>query len=145
MLPIKSPFFILGALVGRKSGLVELRDRDTGEWGYTIVAQNTDHPNPTVLHSVPSYTLSDLPTMGSQIDLLKLDIEGAEVDLMTYDSDTLQSLPFIFVELHDRIKKGCEDTFYEFSKNRVIIKDHGEKYLSVNVQSEQNTKFRNNK
>lgn len=126
---------IHGALVGNDSGPVTLKNRGTGEWGYTIVEQSVDNANADYPYTVPSYKLSELPTNGVQIDLLKLDIEGAELDLLKLDRKTLQVVPFIFVELHERIIKGCENAFFEFSRDRVVIKDEGEKYLSVKIHN----------
>ena len=50
---------------------------------------------------------------------------------MTCDYEDLDLIPAIVIELHDRIKEGCTELFFSFSKNRIIIKDNGEKYLSL--------------
>ncbi len=49
----------------------------------------------------------------SRIDILKLDIEGAEQELFESDSDTwLDRVNALIVELHDRLRPGCSDAFY---------------------------------
>ena len=63
--------------------------------------------------------------------MLKLDIEGGELSLLENDMESLRNIDAVFAELHDRITPGCVDKFFEFSKDRILIKDKGEKYLSV--------------
>jgi hypothetical protein len=62
---------------------------------------------------------------------MNLFIEGGERELLLNDGDTLQRIPFILAELHERIAKGCNQSFTEFSRNRILIKSVGEKYLSI--------------
>ncbi len=64
---------------------------------------------------VRAVTMSDLLSLGrnKSIDLLKLDIEGAERELFLADAD--KWLPFvgtIVAELHDRFAPGCSDAFF---------------------------------
>jgi FkbM family methyltransferase len=49
----------------------------------------------------------------SRVDILKLDIEGAEKELFESGYDTwLNRVNAIIVELHDRLRPGCSDAFY---------------------------------
>lgn len=49
----------------------------------------------------------------TRIDILKLDIEGAEKELFESGCDTwLSRVNAIMVELHDRLRPGCSDAFY---------------------------------
>ena len=43
----------------------------------------------------------------------------------------LAAVQVISIELHERIVRGCEKAFYEFSLNRLVLKDTGEKYISI--------------
>jgi hypothetical protein len=48
-----------------------------------------------------------------KIDILKLDIEGAEREIFSKNFDSwLDKVDIIMIELHDRIKKGCTKAFY---------------------------------
>jgi FkbM family methyltransferase len=50
---------------------------------------------------------------GGVIDILKLDIEGAEKDLFEHNSNTwLDRVNVIIIELHDFVKAGCARAFY---------------------------------
>ena len=57
--------------------------------------------------------------------------EGGEFDVLTHDAQSLSVIKVVFAELHDRMVEGCSKLFFEFSKNRTLIKEKGEKYLSV--------------
>ena len=68
---------------------------------------------------------------GNKIGLLKLDIEGGELSLLENDMDSLTDIEVVFAVLHDRIMPGCVQKFIKFSKNRVLVKDKREKFLSI--------------
>lgn len=122
---------IHGALVGTSETNIQLKNRGTGEWGFTVVAKPSDNRNASFLQETPAFRISDLVNAGEKIGLLKLDIEGGELSLLEHDMGSLRNIDAVFAELHDRIIPGCVDKFFEFSKGRVLIKDKGEKYLSV--------------
>ena len=130
---IKDVQLIFGALVGIKRNKVVLKDRMTGNWGFSIASDTHDTSDKAELNEAPAYTISQLGVSIEDIGILKLDIEGGEYELFKDDSNTLKKIPVIFVELHERIIKGTEKTFYNFSKNRLTIKDRGEKYLSIKI------------
>lgn len=122
---------VYGALVGTDIETIELKDRGTGEWGFTAVRNPDDNNNAVMLHETPAFSLSRLGVDVSEIGILKLDIEGGEYDLFVNDMKTLREIPVIFAELHDRIQKGCTDLFHELSEDRIVVKEKGEKYLSI--------------
>ena len=122
---------VYGALIGSSQKTITLNNRGTSEWGYTIVSKPLDNPNAKPLHKTPAFRLRDLLDKREKIGLLKLDIEGGEFDLLKKDMKTLKKIPVVFAELHDRIITGCEEMFFKFSKSRILIKDRGEKYLSI--------------
>ena len=47
----------------------------------------------------------------SRIDLLKVDIEGAERELFEGDTGWMAVTRAVLIELHDRTKPGCEEAF----------------------------------
>ena len=122
---------IPGALVAGDNKTISLKNRGTGEWGYTTVANPLDNNNSVELHESPAVNLLSLGVDIKDIGILKLDIEGGEVDLFVNDKDSLEQIPNIIIELHDRIILGCSEEFFKFSKNRIIVKDSGEKFLSI--------------
>ena len=122
---------VYGALIGSSKKTITLNNRGTKEWGYTVVSKPLDNPNAKPLHKTPTFVLKDLLEPREEIGLLKLDIEGGEYDLLKNDIKTLEKIPVVFAELHDRIISGCKEMYFKFSKNRILIKDRSEKYLSI--------------
>ena len=122
---------IHGALVGSKIKTIDLKNRGTGEWGFSVVQKPKDNLDSKILHETPAYRLKDLINSIGAIDIIKLDIEGGEFDIMQNDLNSLKKTPAVYAELHDYIIDGCSDLFFSFSKDRVLIKDKGEKYLSI--------------
>lgn len=120
-----------GALVGTSEKSIKLSNRGTGESGFTVVAKPSDKPNASFIQETPAFRLSDLLLKNEKIGLLKLDIEGGELSLLEDDIEALKNIDVVFAELHDRIVPGCVKKFIEFSEDRILIKDKGEKFLSV--------------
>ena len=120
-----------GALIGTSEKSIQLNNRETGEWGFTVIAKPSDNPNSSFIQETPAFRLSDLVEEGEKIGLLKLDIEGGELSLLEHDMESLRNIDVVFAVLHDRIAPGCVEKFFEFSKDRILIKDKGEKFLSV--------------
>jgi hypothetical protein len=59
-----------------------------------------------------------LERLGGQIDLLKLDVEGAERELFSQNPDWLNNVSAIFIELHDPFVPGCAQAFYSALTSR---------------------------
>jgi FkbM family methyltransferase len=119
-----------GALVGGEIKSILLKDRGT-ECGFTTVENPKDRMDAGVLHETQAFRIKDLVESDQEIGLLKLDIEGGELDLMKNDMENLKKVQCIFAELHDKIVEGCTDMFFSMSGDRILIKGDGEKYLSI--------------
>jgi FkbM family methyltransferase len=64
---------------------------------------------------IPTVNVPELlkKTAGGRIDLLKLDIEGAEWELFSINPESwLDKVQVIAIELHDRHRDGCAKVFY---------------------------------
>lgn len=111
---------------------VLLRDRGTGEWGFSIALQDSGSSK-NVLGSVSTISLGDISRMfgNKSIGLVKLDIEGGEYEILKNADSDLKQVPLLFVELHDRIVPGCSKVFNDFSEGRWVINAGGEKHLSM--------------
>jgi FkbM family methyltransferase len=65
------------------------------------------------------------------IDVLKIDIEGAEKEVFDSCESWINKTNCIIVELHERMKKGCSKSFYRHVKYFDKIESYGEDiYLS---------------
>ena len=78
------------------------------------------------MQDVPAVNLAALGVDISDIGILKLDIEGAELHLFKEDEMALSEIPHIFVELHDRIVSGCSDAFSLFQVTVLWLRIKGE-------------------
>lgn len=60
---------------------------------------------------VPTVTVEDVTTMfgADRIDVLKLDIEGAEREVLSTAVSWIDRTEVLIVELHDRFRPGCSD------------------------------------
>ena len=102
------------ALWGTNAEL-DLIDPGLGTWGYTT--DERDHAGGlpgTTRHTVPAITVDKLmQDFGlSKIDILKIDIEGAEREVFADTSAWIDKVDAIIVELHERMKPGCNRSFY---------------------------------
>ncbi len=93
------------------AGCVPLTNRvDGGAWSFTI-GQNAQ----ATLDTVNAYPVTQLLEMAgrNQIDILKLDIEGSERELFSKNTDWLDHVSVIIIELHDRFQPGCAKAVYQ--------------------------------
>ena len=54
-----------------------------------------------------------------RIDLLKLDIEGAELDVLSASDSWMHAVGAVVVELHDRFRPGCTRAFVDATRDFV--------------------------
>lgn len=117
----------VNAAVWSKSGRRSILDRGTGPSGYTIVDEAP------ASHGLGQHvTCLSVPELMAQfncekIDLLKLDIEGAEKHVLEHSDDWIERVRIITVELHDRIVFGCDRAFYLATQNFARFDKTGEK------------------
>ncbi len=105
------------AALWHKNEEINVIDRGLGEWGYM-----TEIKNPTELHPLPGTTRHVVPAMTVEsilqtyhidsIDILKIDIEGAEKEVFSDTSAWIDRVEAIVIELHENMKAGCNRSFY---------------------------------
>lgn len=88
-----------------EKGKLKIHDPKIGSWGFETQAANSEDAEAvegiTILGLMERYGLS-------KIDLLKIDIEGAEFELFKCNSsEWLPVVNMIMIEVHDRLKPGC--------------------------------------
>jgi FkbM family methyltransferase len=64
--------------------------------------------------NIPAYTIAQLiERMGcKRLDLLKMDVEGAEAEIFQNSTGWLDRVNVLIIELHDRIVPGCAQALY---------------------------------
>jgi FkbM family methyltransferase len=107
---------IQGALWPKNCEL-EIDDLTVDAWSFRVSARPSG-PNG---ESVMAITIQDILKRFhlDRIDLLKLDIEGAEFQLFSDGAEQwIDQIGAIAIELHDRIEPGCAQAFYSVLRDR---------------------------
>lgn len=95
--------------VWNKNGYLTINNIGLGNWGFIVKEENLENNNTIKAVSIKGLmNIFDI----DYIDILKLDIEGSEKEV--FEINFQEWMPFvkcIIVELHDRFKKGCTESF----------------------------------
>lgn len=97
-----------------REGTVQLVDPGQGEWAFRVGGLQGPSPvREAGVATVPSVTITQLLDRFDvqTVDLLKMDIEGAEREVLHHSVDWIGQVSAIAIELHDRFVPGCEDAF----------------------------------
>ena len=118
-------------------GEIDLLDVGLDNWGFmTEDSHNYDKittPKIQKKHTVKTITMERLISEYNiqTIDILKIDIEGAEKEVLEDISGWINKVRSIIIELHERMKIGCQKSFekaiYEFDE---IARSGADIYLS---------------
>jgi FkbM family methyltransferase len=113
-MPYDNVIAIRGAL-WHENARVHLVDPGVGEWGFMTQDSNDVQDRfGAVLEGVRGMTIDTVMKEHGidHIDLLKMDIEGAEREVFSNSSSWLGKVDALIVELHERMKSGCNRSFY---------------------------------
>lgn len=105
----------LRAALWNENGHVFVNNEGRGEWGFVTSAESAaSSPADQSSDTVSAITLDSLiHSYGlSRVDILKIDIEGAEKEVFDDTSLWIGQVESIIIELHERIKLGCNRSFY---------------------------------
>jgi FkbM family methyltransferase len=83
----------------------------TGNWG--LQTKETNEQNDNIIESI---TIEEIlhNFQANEIDLLKIDIEGAEKDLFSFNySEWLKKTKIVAIELHDHLSPGASENFFK--------------------------------
>jgi FkbM family methyltransferase len=118
------------AALWKENGQIYLVDPGDGNHGFQTTEKAADNCQP--LGFIQALTLDALMTRMDleSVDVLKIDIEGAEKEVFESSAKWIDKVGVIMAELHDRTKAGCGKAFYEatrgfygeFSKGEVVIR-----------------------
>lgn len=95
---------------------IDLVDPGRGKWGFMTRAGPGSGPV-AACHKVPGMTVDRIMADHGleRIDILKIDIEGAEREVFRDSSSWIGKVDALIVELHERMKSGCNRSFYNGS------------------------------
>lgn len=93
-------------------------DRGLGHYGFQTVdrpVSDSGDRRGRVLGITPDKLMADYDL--KYIDIMKLDIEGAEVEVFQNPSSWIDRVGVIVIELHDRLRTGCSRSVYLAAKD----------------------------
>ena len=81
---------------------VAIKNRNKATWSYRVIESTAES-------AVPTYSVPDLMEHFAlpRIDVLKIDIEGSEVEALQDAKTWIRHVGTIVVEVHDRWREGC--------------------------------------
>ena len=94
-------------------------DNGGGNWAFATSSAATSETK-NIIDSVPSVTIDAIMSEFNfpHLDLLKIDIEGAEKELFESDYEKwLPKIKCLMIELHDGFKQGCSKNFFRAISN----------------------------
>lgn len=111
--PYENIHLIQGALWHENKD-IDLVDPGLDKWGFMTFASDARPAENAFCHSVKGLTLDRIMEMHGldDIDILKVDIEGAEREVFQDPSSWIQHVGALIVELHEHLKPGCYRSFY---------------------------------
>lgn len=94
----------------RNNSYLRIKDKNENAWAFQV--EECKPEDPDSFSAISIETLMKNNGIG-RIDLLKLDIEGAEKDLFAANYEYwLPKTKVIIIELHDWMKEGCSREFF---------------------------------
>ena len=104
----------LNKAIWNETKQLNIIDSGRGEWGFITEEQNPASDLKEFL-TISSVSMNDILEMFSieNIDILKIDIEGAEVNLFKDNyNNWISKVKLLIIELHDRWKPGSAKAFF---------------------------------
>lgn len=111
------------AALWKENGEVPLVDPGQGQWSF-----QTRSDGPNEIGKVPALTVDEVMRSfgASTIDVLKLDVEGAEKEIFEHASAWIGKVGVIMVETHDRFRVGCNRALYSATQDFRYEEHRGE-------------------
>jgi len=94
---------IKAGLWDRNAQLV-IKNRECENWNFIVEEVELSDKNAIEALSIPAILKR---YQWNQIDVLKIDIEGSEIEVLSTSNEWLNSVNIMLIELHDRFRFGC--------------------------------------
>jgi FkbM family methyltransferase len=109
---------VVNAALWWRDGFIDISNPDGDSWAFRVEESASNSGIPSV--TIPTL-LRQAGVSGSElVDILKLDIEGAEKELLAHGADEwIDRVRMLCIELHDRFKPGCVLAFEAALSGRV--------------------------
>lgn len=129
----------VNAALWNANGEIRLVDPGRGKWGYiTKLIGSEDCSERKSMQAVRAVTIDSVIESYDliEVDILKIDIEGAEKEVFNHSLPWIDKINFIIIEVHEHFKEGCYDSVYNGTRGFDVQWRQGEKiYLSRTTQA----------
>ena len=87
-----------------KKTKLKIQDSNLGTWGFRVSESQSDE-------GIPAIGVKDIieDFRLPKIDILKMDIEGSEVEVLSRNNSWIDNVQTLIIELHDRFQPGCSE------------------------------------
>ena len=123
---------ISAGLWSRKTHL-RIKDSDVPTWSFCV----TEDPSGV---GIPALSILDILDRFNvtQIDVLKMDIEGSEVEVLNNALPWMDAVKVLIIELHDRFRPGCTEALERALSGRQYERSRsGESIVITNIHRKQ--------
>lgn len=114
-----------------KKSFLNIVNKGYGDWGFWV-----EEAKSLKEADVEAVSVNDILEVFhfNSVDILKLDIEGSETEVFSENYETwLRNVKLLIIELHDRIKPGCSDAFFNAVKPyNFTLSSSGENIVLIN-------------
>lgn len=101
-----SDIYLIHAGIWSRSTNLCIKDLDSPSWAFQVEESESGSISAiSIMDIIDRYQLS-------KIDVLKIDIEGSEVNLFSGNLEWLQYVKVLMIELHDQWVKNCSKVFF---------------------------------
>ena len=113
------------AALWRDNTHLNIENPDADSWSFRVEESSDD------TQGVKAITVMDILEDAGYIDILKLDIEGAEKELFSGNSYWLEKVKMVILELHEKYAPGCTELIHGVLTQHGFIKamDKGENVI----------------
>src|SRR5262249_54066304 len=111
------------AALWKENGEISIFDPGQGPWSFRTSPEGVGSIGRT-----PAVTVDELLRKSGAdfVDVLKIDIEGAEKEVFENASTWIEKIRAIMIELHDRFRPGCSRALYVGTPGFDHEERHGE-------------------
>ena len=107
---------VVHAALWPESTNLDIVDTGRGEWSYQVMPSVGSPVEGKTVQAITIQELCERQKIDT-IDILKIDIEGAEYELFQRSHNWLSLVETIYIETHDRLKPGCSSAVKNATKN----------------------------
>lgn len=93
---------------------IRISNTKAGKWGFVI-----EEVSKISKGAFKAVTIDNIiKTSGfKKVEILKMDIEGSEKEVFSHSPAWISQLDILAIEVHDHMKKGCEEAVFSAMKN----------------------------